>query len=275
MLPCLHSFCEECLLTYIPSESLSVTCPICRQQSILPEEGVGALQSNVYILNLIQNEDKENIAEIEDSKDTTLVCPNHRNQALDFYCCACETAVCATCTVMEHSTHNTMPSSEAKDEHKDSLKKMLDNAQAQIPNIQDSITLVREVSNTLMENYKNAESRIQDSFEELERLLAERKESMRAGLESSFKEKQEILSAQLQNLESLLDSINKCCEFTDNALRNGNETEVGAFEAKIKIMYRKSRLVQELINATVIQLPHHLDAARVAQGQGHSRAQIS
>ena len=121
-----------------------------------------------------------------------------------------------------------MTSSEAKDEHKDSLKKMLDNAQAQIPNIQDSITLVREVSNTLFENYKNAESRIQDSFDEVEKLLAQRKESMKVGLENSFKEKQEILTTQLENLETLLESINKCCEFTDNALTHGNETEVGS-----------------------------------------------
>ena len=85
---------------------------------------------------------------------------------------------------------------------------------------------MRDVSNTLLENYKNAEARLQDSFTELEKLLAERKESMKLGLEGSFREKQEILTAQLENLETLLESINKCCEFTDNALRHGNETEV-------------------------------------------------
>lgn len=231
-MPCLHSFCEQCLLTYIPPESLSVTCPICRQQSIIPQEGVGALQSNVFLRNLLRSEeDKENIAERpSELKDagatTTLVCANHRDQALDFYCCACETAVCETCTAMEHSTHNTMSSAEAKHEHKDSLKKMLTNAQAQVPHIKDSIALVREVSNTLLENYRNSEARLQDGFAELERLVAERRESVRAGLESRFREKQETLSAQLRSLEALLDSINKCCEFTDSALQNGNETEV-------------------------------------------------
>ena len=208
---------------------------------------MGALQSNVFILNLIQNENKENIAELEDRKDTTLVCPNHNSQALDYYCCACETAVCETCTVMEHSTHNTMPSSEAKDEHKDSLKKMLDNAQAQIPNIQDSITLVREVSNTLFENYRNAETRIKESFDELEKLLAERKESMRVGLESSFNEKQEILSAQLQSLETLLESISKCCEFTDSALRHGNETEASTRNRSTRHLITESKISSQYL----------------------------
>ncbi|KAH9507813.1 Tripartite motif-containing protein 2 [Bulinus truncatus] len=54
VLPCLHSFCEQCLSDVIPSESLSVTCPVCRQQSILPLDGVAALQTNNFILNLLK-----------------------------------------------------------------------------------------------------------------------------------------------------------------------------------------------------------------------------
>lgn len=150
VLPCLHTFCELCLQNYIPLQSLSVTCPICRQQSILPEEGVSALQNNVFILNLMDVLEKPNIcsscgkdrapskctscdfylceecvvnhaksdnvgsSSIEhtivslsqlalserpnDSRMTSLVCPNHDGQSLEFYCTACETAVCETCT---------------------------------------------------------------------------------------------------------------------------------------------------------------------------------
>jgi len=54
LLPCLHTFCEHCLSEYIPGESLSVTCPVCRQQSILPEEGVSALQTNIFINSIME-----------------------------------------------------------------------------------------------------------------------------------------------------------------------------------------------------------------------------
>ena len=54
VLPCLHSFCEQCLYEYIPSESLSVTCPVCRQQSILPLDGVHALQANIFLNSLME-----------------------------------------------------------------------------------------------------------------------------------------------------------------------------------------------------------------------------
>ena len=40
VLPCLHTFCLNCLSVYLPPESLTITCPLCGQQSILPKRGV-------------------------------------------------------------------------------------------------------------------------------------------------------------------------------------------------------------------------------------------
>lgn len=54
VLPCLHTFCQVCLSNYIPDESLSVSCPVCRQQSIIPVDGVKALQTNFFITNLME-----------------------------------------------------------------------------------------------------------------------------------------------------------------------------------------------------------------------------
>uniref|UniRef100_A0AAR2K4T6 RING-type E3 ubiquitin transferase n=1 Tax=Pygocentrus nattereri TaxID=42514 RepID=A0AAR2K4T6_PYGNA len=54
VLPCLHTFCERCLQNYIPAHSLTLSCPVCRQTSILPEKGVAALQSNFFITNLME-----------------------------------------------------------------------------------------------------------------------------------------------------------------------------------------------------------------------------
>lgn len=54
VLPCLHTFCLGCLFVYLPPESLSITCPLCGHQSILPQRGVKALQDNYFISHLIE-----------------------------------------------------------------------------------------------------------------------------------------------------------------------------------------------------------------------------
>ncbi len=199
---CEEFLCENCMETHLNKEN-------------------GSVAHNVISLTELALSDHG-----EDSKSSSLVCPSHEGQSLDFYCCACETAVCETCTVMEHSTHRTMPSSEAIEEHKQTLTKLLENAQAQIPVIRESIAVVQQVSETLLQNYKESEAKLQDSFDAITKLVSQRKCSALSDLESSFNVKQQTLNTQLETLESILGSINSCCEFTENALRHGNETEV-------------------------------------------------
>ncbi|KAL0203768.1 hypothetical protein M9458_001786, partial [Cirrhinus mrigala] len=75
-----------CLQNYIPAHSLTLSCPVCRQTSILPEKGVAALQSNFFITNLMEvlkRSPDTNLS--EDCTDAIngvatgqpLSCPNH------------------------------------------------------------------------------------------------------------------------------------------------------------------------------------------------------
>ncbi|OXB53614.1 hypothetical protein ASZ78_007583, partial [Callipepla squamata] len=87
VLPCLHTFCERCLQNYIPAHSLTLSCPVCRQTSILPEKGVSALQNNFFITNLmdvLQRTPENSIEESSILETVTAVaagkplsCPNH------------------------------------------------------------------------------------------------------------------------------------------------------------------------------------------------------
>uniref|UniRef100_A0A8W4FLH4 RING-type E3 ubiquitin transferase n=1 Tax=Sus scrofa TaxID=9823 RepID=A0A8W4FLH4_PIG len=92
VLPCLHTFCERCLQNYIPAYSLTLSCPVCRQTSILPEKGVAALQNNFFITNLmdvLQRTPGSNAEESSILETVTAVaagkplsCPNHDGNVL-------------------------------------------------------------------------------------------------------------------------------------------------------------------------------------------------
>ncbi|XP_070949021.1 tripartite motif-containing protein 2 isoform X11 [Macaca nemestrina] len=103
VLPCLHTFCERCLQNYIPAHSLTLSCPVCRQTSILPEKGVAALQNNFFITNLmdvLQRTPGSNVEESSILETVTAVaagkplsCPNHDGNIVEVHCCCFETEV--------------------------------------------------------------------------------------------------------------------------------------------------------------------------------------
>ncbi|KAK7481644.1 hypothetical protein BaRGS_00027160 [Batillaria attramentaria] len=55
LLPCFHTFCQACLQT-LAGTSPSFPCPACRAPVIVPPGGVGALQTNFYIEEDLDNE---------------------------------------------------------------------------------------------------------------------------------------------------------------------------------------------------------------------------
>lgn len=87
---CVIPLCR-CLQNYIPPQSLTLSCPVCRQTSILPEKGVAALQNNFFITNLMEvlQRDPEcsrpeacNVLESASAATACqpLSCPNHEGK---------------------------------------------------------------------------------------------------------------------------------------------------------------------------------------------------
>uniref|UniRef100_A0A8D2Q2I0 RING-type E3 ubiquitin transferase n=1 Tax=Zosterops lateralis melanops TaxID=1220523 RepID=A0A8D2Q2I0_ZOSLA len=203
VLPCLHTFCERCLQNYIPAQSLSLSCPVCRQTSILPERGVPALPNNFFITNLMEVW-----------------------QVMEFYCEPCETAMCRECTEgerREHRDHRTVPLRDVLEQHKAALQHQLD---AVLPQLAAAVGLVAEISRQLGQRRAEAEAEIGSSFEELEAALRQRREVLLRDLEATCAAKQQVLEAQLEVLRQGQESILSSCAFTEQALHHGSATEV-------------------------------------------------
>ncbi|CAL1528290.1 unnamed protein product [Lymnaea stagnalis] len=310
VLPCLHTFCELCLSNVIPSESLSVTCPVCRQQSILPLDGVSALQTNGFVLNLLNaitspdvctscgvissrptskcldcqkflcdtcsvqhcnmdntnnniqdpspkldpdnkmNAHSENgegqglhhvvsLAEmasrksppltnggIKDDGGGDIVCPNHAGSPLKYYCSLCDTAVCETCTQVEHIGHMTVVLSEAVTEHKTTLTSLVARVRQMTPEVERAIEEVEVMQNQLHANTTDAESKIKELFDELVTILEERKQSAIEELAKVSAVKEYVLDEQKKALHKHLSCISSCCELTEDSLLHGNDMDV-------------------------------------------------
>ncbi|KAM3868772.1 tripartite motif-containing protein 3b [Diretmus argenteus] len=274
VLPCLHTFCESCLQNYIPPESLTLSCPVCRQTSILPEKGVSALQNNFFITNLMEVLQRdpecsrpeaccvlESVSAAAAGKP--LCCPNHEGKVMEFYCESCETAMCLDCTEGEHREHVTVPLRDVVEQHKAALKTQLDAIHSRLPQLTAAIELVTEISRQLTERKNEAVAEITGTFEELERALHQRKTALVTDLENICSAKQKVLQAQLSSLLQGREHIQSSCSFTEQALSHGSATEV------LLVQKQMSERVTALARHDFPERPHqnaHLDCQVETEG---------
>lgn len=287
MLPCLHTFCERCLLQYTPPESLTLSCPLCRQQSILPKQGVSGLQNNFFINNLMdvleqasicgncqfksssgsnkclecnqhlcnrccvkhvedQNTCLHSIVTVEDNclfsdddnatnnhsgqksdkKNNLLTCPKHINQSLRFYCKECETAICVTCTDIEHAGHITARLTEAVKDEKTNLRELLKKAYDHVPALKEAIETVSNICLSLENNHGKHRQMVVDCFNDLEKNIQQRRNELIEELDQMALKKKSVLEEQKNLLNMCLSNIVANSEFTENALSYGTETEI-------------------------------------------------
>ncbi|KAK9521136.1 hypothetical protein VZT92_020967 [Zoarces viviparus] len=261
VLPCLHTFCEKCLQNYIPPQSLTLSCPVCRQTSILPEKGVAALQNNFFITNLMEvlQRDPEcsrpeacNVLESASAATACqpLSCPNHEGKVMEFYCESCETAMCLECTEGEHREHVTVPLRDVLEQHKSALKNQLDAVCNRLPQLTAAIELVSEISKQLTERKNEAVTEISNTFDELEKALHQRKTALITEVENICSTKQKVLQAQLTSLLQGKENIQSSCNFTEQALSHGSATEV------LLVQKQMGERVSALARHTFPEQPH-------------------
>lgn len=103
-LPCLHSFCENCIATYITSafekENTCINCPVCRAKvpapelSITPEQWAKQLPLNFLLVGLIEKHKVERPGKICMSCERIDV--NKKSEAISV-CIDCSDTLCSVC----------------------------------------------------------------------------------------------------------------------------------------------------------------------------------
>ncbi|KAJ8297510.1 hypothetical protein KUTeg_024041 [Tegillarca granosa] len=207
--------CRGCLAEHSRPASKCMEC-----EEYLCEQCVKAHQA------LEKTKDHNIVALSPENESGTLVCPNHDGNSLCFYCTACETAVCEDCTAVEHIGHKTISLQEAIEDHKSVLTTRVEGARKQIPHLERSIEMVTNISESLLAKCQSAEAQIIETFDDLSKLLNNRKCALLGELAVIHGHKNQILNDQKNTLETVLSKITNGCRFTEQTLLHGSETEI-------------------------------------------------
>ena len=93
-LPCLHSFCQECLGNFPVGEGC-ISCPVCRQTSQLPAgEGTSGYLPAFFINNLL---DLHQLLQKVSGSQQINSCENCHKEQPTGYCKQCSKLLCQTC----------------------------------------------------------------------------------------------------------------------------------------------------------------------------------
>ena len=101
MLQCFHVYCKDCLQRLVVQDQqgqLSLSCPTCRQSTVLPQAtGVSGLQSAFHVHHLLEIKDAlEKVKEPQKVKCDKCKTPKPATS----YCRVCGEFICATCTTV-------------------------------------------------------------------------------------------------------------------------------------------------------------------------------
>lgn len=119
VLPCLHSFCLQCLERWASNRhDQPFSCPTCRCAVDVPSSGIGGLPSNFFLVSL-----KERLEEVSrlSKQNTDCKCYICKSKVDILFCLDCKTHICNGCKEIhdrftKSNSHPLIPSDKMSDE---------------------------------------------------------------------------------------------------------------------------------------------------------------
>ena len=191
LLPCIHSFCLECLEQYcidnLPGDD--VPCPECKTHFEIPKKGVADLPVRKFTRS------KEHV--LSTIRET---CTEHEEQ-LRMYCLDCSMKVCSTCCLETHKCHNYARYKQVMENFVRSIDDDIQPLTSHIECFRGVAAQVEAERNKLLENMNVVEQKINDRAQQV--------------IESVTLQKSDLL----QELQSLKSAAEKEVQFHADAVQ--------------------------------------------------------
>ncbi|XP_002734690.1 E3 ubiquitin-protein ligase TRIM71-like [Saccoglossus kowalevskii] len=229
LLPCLHTFCQQCLVTFKAKSGGVLKCATCRMQCDTP---IQELKSNFFLTSLLdafqrQSQPKTDhppMCELCQEKTAThrcvdcphfccdvcvtiherilatrshevltidkyreiqsrghlevqskVLCSDHKNCHLEFYCDTCQVPVCLKCTIVKHRVpeHVHRDLQEVADEYKTQVREMLEQLKVKENQVKDekvaAETAIEEIQNQFEVEKMKVKKRAEELIEKVKR----------------------------------------------------------------------------------------------------------
>ncbi|CAH1239794.1 TRIM2 [Branchiostoma lanceolatum] len=281
VLPCGHTFCKDCLVTYVKG-GWSCKCPTCKRPAYLNgkkgSEGVESLTDNISLGNLRDDFASLTIInkqgrEVEHHVQLTnqQVCVKHYGMEVKFYCPSCEEVICGECIVDEHNTHGVTRLSKALEKQAEQAKELMGEGKRWIEQVRGKITETEEARKMLKFEEETQCLLVNKSAACLKKVLTEsvdkRATDIKEELNALFALKRVALTNCKEELETLLATLLNGVEEVDRTVQSARKPVVSkspettsAVEEFIQSVLLKEQATSDEVPSPPSWMPNHPSA---------------
>ena len=228
-----------CLVARDQRGQLSLTCPNCRQATLVPDTGVSGLQSAFHInhlLEIVEEHKKEKDTETTEGVATGVAlqqqsshCTEHVDEELKLYCETCSEVICYKCVITKwgrHHSHDYESIGEAFEKYKEEISTFLEPMGNQLTRIDQALTNLETCSAEVDVRQDLVEVNIEGTVRELHIVLEARKTELLNRLQEISRGKHKRLAAQKDQLETTKAQLHSCEGFVRQSIKTGCQSEV-------------------------------------------------
>ena len=227
ILPCLHSFCQECLeglpqAREARGDTYYLSCPTCRQRTEVPREGVRAFPVAFHLNNL--KEIRQSLKK-KGSDPHQVTCIDH-DKPLDGFCETCKTVICFHCAVRTHEGHKYDLVSDCYPKHYQMLHDSLKPVKGKKEALKKVLSDLAERENEIREKGEGVLKEIHGMVEEMIGILRQSERKLTEQVKRVTDAKLEMLSRQTKSAQTSLSLLEGIEDYVEQSLKTDTHQQV-------------------------------------------------
>ena len=247
LLQCFHTYCRKCLVKLVVRDQqgdLSLTCPICRQATPVPANGVAGIQSafqtNEFLRireDLVKERDTAVSLEVSKVSATPLTsstkkiipnCFEHVDKERELYCETCEELICWKCALKggKHHSHDYDEINDAYEKYKGEVTPSLEPMEGKLNTLKKALAQLDTRFGEVSDQREVIEDSIHDVIRGLHQLLDVRKTELISVLHQLTQAKLKGLATQRDEMETIQAQLSSCLNFVRKSLETGSQGDV-------------------------------------------------
>ncbi|XP_071803851.1 uncharacterized protein [Asterias amurensis] len=247
LLECSHSFCLECLqkLRQNSPSTTRLSCPVCRKETLLKENGIDGLKTDFKTISLIEAiETKETRLRQQQGKQVpsqefVSKCSKHTGKDLILYCEICKKLICSTCIAKDHRMHPVIELSEASDKSKQHATELLAEVRQSITSYNIAIQKIDMSRKTLDSMFAATKEKISKKADEE---IAKEAARIREEKQKLIQEAEQIYKDRVKTMQTARATNSK----EKNKAEHKQDEVNQLMDQRIKIVHHIEQLLQDL-----------------------------